>query len=63
MFIALIIFLLFLGVVVYFIAKAPMDPIFIDIIRAVCVLVAILAVLDAIGLTHFGILTWVPVGR
>jgi hypothetical protein len=32
-----------------------------DIIKAVFIIVAVLAVLDAIGLTHFGVLTWIPI--
>lgn len=63
MFIALIIFLVILGIVALLIQKIPMEANILSIINIVFVLIAVFAVLDAIGVTHFGILSSIPVGH
>jgi len=65
MFISLIIVIAFLGFVAWIITRpsVPIASPFKDIIMGLLVLIAILAVLDFIGVTHFGILTSIPIGR
>lgn len=56
MLVSLIIFLIVLGVVAYFISLIPMDGTILQVIRVLIILIAIFAVLDAIGITHTGLL-------
>lgn len=60
MFIALIVFLVILGIVALLVNKIPMQANILEIVNIVFVLIAVLAVLDAIGITHFGILNFIP---
>lgn len=57
MFVALIITLVILGVVALLVNKIPMDGTILSIINIVFILIAILAITDAVGLTHFGVFT------
>lgn len=57
MFIALLVFLVILGIVALLVNKIPMDASILQIINIVFIFIAVLAVLDAIGVTHFGILS------
>ena len=65
MFIALILVLAFLGFIAWVISRpsVPIASPFSDIIMGLLVLIAILAVLDFLGVTSFGILTSIPIGR
>lgn len=65
MFIPLLIVIAFLGFIAWVISRpsVPIEPPFKEFIVGLLVLVALLAVLDFLGVTDFGILTWVPLGR
>lgn len=65
MFIALLLVIAFLGFIAWVIARpsVPIEPPFKDFIVGLLVLIALLAVLDFLGVTHFGILTSIPIGR
>lgn len=56
MFITLLVFLIILGIVAYLIGLIPMDIAMLQIIRTVIILIAILGVTDALGITRFGVL-------
>lgn len=65
MFIALILVIAFIGVIAWVLTlpSVPIAPPFKQIIIGLLVLIAVLAVLDFLGLTHFGILSSIPIGR
>lgn len=65
MFIPLIIVIALLGFVAWILSRpsVPIESPFKDIIMGILVLIAVLAVLDFLGFTHFGILTSIPIGR
>lgn len=64
MFIALIIVIAFIGFIgwVLTLPSVPIAAPFKQIIIGLLVLLAVLAVFDFLGVTHFGILTSIPVG-
>lgn len=63
MFISLIIFLVVLGIIAYLVGLIPMDVTIAQVIRVVFIIIAIFAVLDAIGFTHLGLLNSFWLGR
>lgn len=63
MFLTLIVFLLVLAFIVWLVGQGPFDATIMNIVRGIAILIAILAVLDTLGITHFGVLAWVPIGR
>lgn len=63
MFLALLIFLVVLAFIVWLVSQGPFDATIMNIVRGIAILIAILAVLDALGITHFGILSSIPIGR
>lgn len=65
MFIALILVIAFIGFIAWIISRpsVPLAPAFKDIIMGLLVLTAVLAVLDFLGVTSFGILSSIPLGR
>lgn len=63
MFLTLIVFLLVLAFIVWLVGQGPFDATIMNIVRGIAILIAILAVFDALGITHFGVLSWVPIDR
>lgn len=65
MFIGLLVVVAVIGFVAWILTlpSVPISPPFKQIIIGLLVLVVVLAVLDFLGLTHFGILTSIPINR
>lgn len=56
MFISLLVFLVILGLVAWLVGLIPMEATISQVVRVVFILIAVLAVFDSLGVTHFGVL-------
>lgn len=60
MWVSLIVFLIVLAIVALFVQKLPGESTIKSILNLVFIVMAIFAVLDTLGFTHFGILSLFP---